>query len=125
MVWAAISDSDRTNLVHVQGNLTAQRYCHEIIRPHVIPFMNHRNVIFQHDNARLHTVRATTAFLTQNNVHVPPDHLDHQIRTPLCICGMSLIDVCNDVTPSHRCYKDFSRHLSKSGLPFSGMLSRL
>lgn len=72
MVWAGISYTGRTDLVQIHGNLTAQRYCDEIIRPHVIPFMNRQNVIFQHDNARPHTARLTTAFLAQNNIQVLP-----------------------------------------------------
>lgn len=78
MVWAGISYSGRTDLIQVQGNLTARRYLDEIIRPHVLPFMNRQNVIFQHDNARPHTARITRDFLAQNNVQV----LDWPSRSP-------------------------------------------
>ena len=78
MVWAGISYSGRTDLIQVQGNLTARRYLDEIIRPHVLPFMNRQNVIFQHDNARPHTARIPRDFLAQNNVQV----LDWPSRSP-------------------------------------------
>ncbi len=72
MVWAAITYTGRTDLVYVAGNLTAQRYCNEILQPHAIPFINAENVIFQHDNARQHSARLITYFLNQNNVMVIP-----------------------------------------------------
>lgn len=70
MMWAAISHNGKTNLVLVNGNLTAQRYCDEILQPHVLPIMQNNGRIFQQDNARPHTARITTAFLQRNNVNV-------------------------------------------------------
>ena len=70
MVWAVISYSGRTDLIRFQGNWSARRYLDENIRPHVLPFMNRQNVIFQHDNARPHTARITRDFFAQNNVQV-------------------------------------------------------
>ena len=62
MVWAGISYDHRTDLVIVNGNLNANRYCTEIVRPHVIPFIQRhgQQFIFQQDNARPHTARQTT-----------------------------------------------------------------
>jgi len=40
---------------NIDGILNAQRYCDEILRPIVVPFIHH--VMFQHDNARLHVAR--------------------------------------------------------------------
>jgi glucose dehydrogenase len=36
MMWAAISNDRKTNLVHVPGNLTAERYRDEISQPHLM-----------------------------------------------------------------------------------------
>lgn len=72
MVWAAISHTGRTDLVHVQGNLNAQGYIDQILRPHIVPVMANANAVFQHDNARPHTARLTTAFLQNNNINVLP-----------------------------------------------------
>lgn len=74
MVWAGVSANYRTPLVVIQGNLTAQRYIDTVLRPHVIPFLrDHRRVTtFQHDNARPHAARLTTAYLQNENVNVLP-----------------------------------------------------
>ena len=56
----------------VQGNLTAQRYVDNILRPVLLPLLAQhgarRQLVFQHDNARPHTARLTRDFL--NNQHV-------------------------------------------------------
>ena len=70
MMWAAISYARNTQLVHIPGNLNAVRYRDEILRPHLLPAMNVRREVFQHDNARPHTARITTDFLDQQNVNV-------------------------------------------------------
>ena len=41
--------------------------------------MNLRREVFQHNNVRPHTVRATVDFLANQNVRVLPDRLNHQI----------------------------------------------
>jgi hypothetical protein len=72
MMWAAISHTGKTALVHIPGNLTAQRYCDEILQPHVLPLMQQNGARFQHDNAQPYTARITTALLTNSNVAVLP-----------------------------------------------------
>ncbi len=71
MVWAAISGRYRTPLVVVDGNLNAQRYVDNILRPHLLPFLlDHPELrTFQHDNARPHAARFTTAFLQGENIN--------------------------------------------------------
>jgi transposase len=55
----------------VLGNLTAQKYCDEIIEPVVVLYLQQGNVgIFQHDNARPHTARQTQNILRIHNVNV-------------------------------------------------------
>ena len=74
MIWGGISLNHRTPLVVINGNLTAQRYINEVLRPTVIPFFpRHQEVdIFQQNNARAHSARVTTAFLNANNVRTLP-----------------------------------------------------
>jgi hypothetical protein len=72
MMWAAISHTEKTTLVHIPGNLTAQRYCDEILQPHVLPLIQQNDARFQHVNARLHTARITTALLTNSIVAMLP-----------------------------------------------------
>lgn len=72
MVWGAISYTGRSRLVLIQGNLNAQRYIDEILRPEVLPLVAVPGAIFQQDNARPHTARLTTQFLAANNVNGLP-----------------------------------------------------
>jgi hypothetical protein len=57
MMWTVIFYTGRTNLVQVQGTLTAQIYCDVILQPHVHPIMHTNGVIFSQDNARPNTTR--------------------------------------------------------------------
>ncbi|MEW8547315.1 MAG: transposase [Candidatus Thiodiazotropha sp.] len=87
MVWGGISWRYRTPLVVIEGNLTARRYIDEVLQPVVVPFLrNHVDVmLFQQDNARLHSARLTRYFLENNNTHVLPwsafspdlSHIEH------------------------------------------------
>lgn len=60
MVWGAIAYNTRSPLVLFRGTMTAQRYVHEILQPHVLPLMQRLpGAIFQQDNARPHTARVS------------------------------------------------------------------
>ncbi|GFX47565.1 transposable element Tcb2 transposase [Trichonephila clavipes] len=39
MVWGAIAYNTRTPLVLIRGSITAKRYVHDILQPHVLPLM--------------------------------------------------------------------------------------
>ena len=80
MVWGAISWNSKSNLVFIDGNLNAQRYCNEVLRPHVFPYVRRlgNNALFQQDNARCHVARVCTALLTANNINT----LDWPARSP-------------------------------------------
>lgn len=45
MMWAAISHTGRTDLVHVNGTLTVQGYCDVILQPHIVPIMQNNGRI--------------------------------------------------------------------------------
>jgi transposase len=60
----------QTQLVRFQGNLNAARYIEEILTPYVLPVMENPIAIFQQDNARSHTTRATMRFLEDNDIEV-------------------------------------------------------
>ncbi|KAK7095045.1 hypothetical protein V1264_006506 [Littorina saxatilis] len=72
MVWGAITNTGRSQLVEVPGRLNAQHYVQDILQPHALPLLAAPRVQFQHDNARPHTARLTTNFLAANNVNTLP-----------------------------------------------------
>ena len=95
MVWVGISHGSKSQMVVIDGNLTVARYIDEILRPHVIPFLQQYNLTLQQDNAMPHVARICKVFLANNNVQPlgwPPyspdlspiehlwDHLDRQVR---------------------------------------------
>ena len=52
------------------GKINAIYYWDNVLWKHVIPFFHqHQDMhIFQQDNARMHTVRVTTQYLSNNNI---------------------------------------------------------
>ena len=102
-VWGAISLIGKSELLVIQGNLTAVRCRDEILIPHLIPFINrHQNpgqIIFPQDNAPPHRARVTHDFLDTNNINVMRpwpaespdinpienlwDHLDNLVRNQM------------------------------------------
>ncbi|KAK6183161.1 hypothetical protein SNE40_010691 [Patella caerulea] len=97
MVLGGICGNQKTPLIVINGNLNAQRYRDEILRPVVLPYPQQQpvGVLFQHDKARPHTARIVQDFLAANNVNVLPwpacspdlspiehlwDRLDRQVR---------------------------------------------
>ncbi|KAK7098922.1 hypothetical protein V1264_003137 [Littorina saxatilis] len=86
MIWAAIGVNQLVapvvfqNVGQGRGNgVNADRYINQVLRPFVVPFFQrYRNCLFQQDNARPHTARATQDFLRHNNVNLLP----HPARSP-------------------------------------------
>ena len=81
MVWAGVSLHHKTNIVVINGNLTAAHYQYEVLGTEVIPLLrNHRGMQLLHDGAPAHRARATTAYLNANNVNdFPPKSPDLNI----------------------------------------------
>ncbi|GFY25340.1 transposable element Tcb1 transposase [Trichonephila clavipes] len=64
LVWGAIAYDSRCTLNVMRGTLTGQRYVEDILRPHVVPFLNGLpGAIFQQDIARPNTARDAQDFL--------------------------------------------------------------
>ena len=73
MVWGGIMGRSKTNLIVVQGNLSAQGYINQILQPEAVPFLQrHGPAILMHDNARPYVARICRQFLNKNNVNVLP-----------------------------------------------------
>ncbi|GFX36666.1 transposable element Tcb2 transposase [Trichonephila clavipes] len=60
MVWGVIAYNTRSPLILIRGTMTAQRYVHDILQPHVLSLMQRLSgAIFQQDYARPHTARVS------------------------------------------------------------------
>ena len=71
MVWGGISSRGRTALVVVDGTLAGIRYHDEIIRPHVLRFVQQHMITPRSNRKTLYQVAlVVTDFLIQNNVNV-------------------------------------------------------
>ena len=71
MVWAAISESGKSQIIRFNGNITARRYRNEAPGPDLLPFINtHAHQMqYMHDNAPAHRAFATRNCLHKNNMH--------------------------------------------------------
>ena len=101
--------------MHIQGNLSATRYKDEVLTPHMLPARNLRREVFQHDNARPHTTRATVDFLANQNVTVLPWPFKSLDLSPIEHLWMTWIDACAVVNQRRKLYKNCCRLLSKNG----------
>ena len=73
MVWGAIDTEEKSDLVFVDGNLTAAQYVEQIINPEVVPLFARRdNLVYMHDNARPHAARLTNNHLANMGIPVLP-----------------------------------------------------
>ena len=74
MVWGCFSKHFYTDLIRIEGRNTAVGYIN-MLRHNLLPNMHAllpTGGQFQHDNAPIHTARATTAWLLRNNIPVLP-----------------------------------------------------
>jgi hypothetical protein len=89
MMWGAISYAQKTQLVHIPSNFSAARYRDEVLTPHMLPAMNLRREVFQHDNARPYTARATVDFLANQNVTILHSPYKSPDLNPIATCDTS------------------------------------
>ncbi len=54
----------------IDGILNVQKYCDEILRPIVVPFIDDHHLMLQHDNAQPNVARICTQFLEAENIPV-------------------------------------------------------
>ena len=76
-VWAGISYNYQSNLVFIEGPITAQRYIDEVLVPEVVPFLHSYPEVWiiQQENASPHSAEITNQSLAQNDIltlHWPP-----------------------------------------------------
>lgn len=67
MVWGGISLTGRTELVIVNGTLTAERYILEVLDQHVVSYAPYigRGFLLMQDNARPHIARVVRNYLEE------------------------------------------------------------
>ncbi|GFX97076.1 transposable element Tcb2 transposase [Trichonephila clavipes] len=96
MVRGVTAYNTRSPVVLIRGTMTAQRYVHDILQPHVFPLMQRLpGVIFQQDNAQPHTARVSQDSLCTlitlpwpaRSKHLSPiehiwDHLGRRLGIP-------------------------------------------
>ncbi|CAH2020579.1 unnamed protein product, partial [Acanthoscelides obtectus] len=71
--WGAIAYGSRSPLIFIRGNMNAQRYIHEVLEPHLLPYLDTlADPTFQQDNARPHVARVTIDFFQHNDVTLLP-----------------------------------------------------
>ena len=65
-----VSTNGKTELVVMNGNINAQCYIQEILRPHVIPYTGAigNNLILMDDNAAAHRACVSTRFLEDEGI---------------------------------------------------------
>ncbi|GFS49232.1 transposable element Tcb2 transposase [Trichonephila clavipes] len=95
-VWRHPAYDSRSTLIVMRGTLTGQRYVHDIILPHVGPFLNGLpGAIFQQDNARPHTARVVQDFLRHFQTFPGParspdlspvEHVWDQLKRQMPLC---------------------------------------
>ncbi len=91
MVWPGISDTGKTPLIILDGNLNAHRYVHEILIPLAIAFITNMggNTGLQDDNARPHWARIVREFMVQQQIQTMIRQPALQTSTLFSIPGIS------------------------------------
>ena len=84
MVWGGISLNNKTDLIFIRGNLTAERYVEEVVQNHNLPFAHEigPDFVLMQDGARAHTSRVTTRFLEDSRIQM----MDWPPRSPDLNC---------------------------------------
>lgn len=116
MMWGAISYNQRTSLVLVTGNLTAQRYHDKILQPHILPVINTERERFFSTTTPDHTqnVLLSTFLLTTTSLCYP-GHQDPWISIQLNTSWISWINVCAGVNQPRKLFCNYSRHYTRNG----------
>ncbi len=82
-----------TQVHFIDGILNAQRYCDEILKPIVVPFIHNHHLMLQYDYARPHIARICTQFLEAENILVLAWPAYSPDMSPLSMFGMLWISV--------------------------------
>ena len=103
MIWGTFSANGKAELVVIVGRQNAQKYV-EVLKSNLLPFaeVHHgQGVIFQQDNASIHTAEVTKAWFEDKNVTL----LDWPAKAP-------------DLNPIENLWGFLSRHVYIQGRQF-------
>ena len=118
MMWDAISDAEKLNWCTSTATLaplyTEMRFGHK----HMLPALDLRREVFQHDNARPHTASATVDFIATQNVTVLPWPFKSLDLNPIEHLWMTWIDACAVINQRRKLCKNCNSFLSKNGGEF-------
>lgn len=70
MAWAGFNFSGKTEIVFIDGSINSSKY-QSVLGRYLLPFMDsqmHRDCIFQQDNARPHTAKATKEWIEREGI---------------------------------------------------------
>ena len=117
MVWAGIRMGSRTDLVLIQGTLTADKYCREVVEPVVAPLRQQmgEDFVFMQDNARAHTAGAVMNVFREHDITVldwPPQSCDmNPIEHAWDLLGRKAFE---ELPQNLRTAQDLFQHLSQT-----------
>jgi len=75
MVWGCFTKDGLGPLIRLNGKVTAKDYIN-VLKDHLVPYINSlenkENIIFQEDNAPIHTARIVKSWKEENNITCLP-----------------------------------------------------
>ena len=86
MVWGCFTRDGLGPLVRLNGKITAKDYIN-VMKNHLVPYINSlenkENIIFQEDNAPIHTAKIVKSWKEENNITCLPSPAQSPDMNPI------------------------------------------